>query len=108
MNNRNSRNHVQNVRNYQKRKQKLYIICVDNTDTEINTWFDKQPNKSESVRSLIREQLYKRKKQSRAMAELRQKRRDQKICIYCCNQDERTLSGKSTCMKCAEKARNRK
>ena len=110
MNNRNSKNHVQNVKNYQRRRKKIYPVFVDVAeDADVIEWFEKQPSKgrSNAVRMLIRDSINKRAASKQAIARLRQSRREQKACIYCNTQDERTLSGKASCQKCFDKYRSK-
>lgn len=108
MNNRNSKNHALNVKNYQRRSKKVFsVMCDKERDADVIEWFNSRKNYSGDVRELVRRTLKRRKNQNKASAELRAKRREQKICIFCGSQDERTESGKALCLNCFTKAQER-
>jgi len=108
MNNRNSKNHTANVKNYQKRSKRLFpIMCDIKGDADVIEWFTSRKNYSGEVRKLVRDSMKKKERQNKASAELRAKRREQKICIFCANQDERTMSGKSLCESCFTRSQER-
>lgn len=107
-NDRNSKNHAENVKNYQRRKKKIYPVMVDiDEDQDIIAWFSRQKNYSGTIRTMIRANIVQRKKSSEGIAKLREQRRNQNVCIYCNKQDERTISGKACCENCFQKMRER-
>lgn len=107
-NDRNSKNHAENVKRYQRKKKKLYPVMVDlEEDQDIIAWFSRQKNYSGSIRMMIRASITQKKKSSEGIAKLREKRRNQNLCIYCNRQDERTLNGKACCEECFQKMKER-
>lgn len=108
MNNRNSKNHAENVKNYQRRSKKVFgIMCDLEKDADVIKWFKSKKNYSGEVRKLIRKSLERRKRQNEASAKLREKRKENHICIFCGKLDDRTVSGKSLCINCFIKAQER-
>ena len=108
MNNRNSKNHALNVKNYQRRNKKVFsVMCDKDKDADVIEWFNSRKNYSGDVRELVRNTINRRKRQNKASAKLREKRREEHICIFCGSQDERTESGKALCLNCFTKAQER-
>ena len=108
MSSRNSRNHAENMRNYMSKQKTSLIVVNPEKDNDIVAWFDSQKNRNKAVRSLIRQSLKNKKSQIKATSRLREKRRNEGLCIYCGAKDERTESGKSVCQSCTDRVKERR
>jgi len=107
-NNRNSANHYKNVNKY-KEKKRIYLFELDKQkDADCIEWFSNQKTITGAIRVLVRANISQRKASQINTAAKRKVRREQKLCIDCGEQDERTLQGKCLCSRCAERRKAKK